>query len=36
MAYFWIGAACIPIVLGCAALVVHLAFNELEEVDSLY
>jgi hypothetical protein len=34
MTYFWIGAAIVPLVLACAALIVYFAFNELEENDA--
>jgi hypothetical protein len=33
MAYFWIGAAIVPVVLLSAAFIVYLAFNDLEETD---
>jgi hypothetical protein len=33
MAYFWIGAAIVPVVLLSAAFIVCLAFNDLEEAD---
>jgi hypothetical protein len=34
MTYFWIGAAIVPLVLISAALIVYLAFDELEDTGS--
>jgi hypothetical protein len=33
MAYFWIGAAIVPVVLISAAFIVYVTFNDLEDAE---